>query len=169
MVDGDSASVAETCALLSALAGAPIHQRFAVTGSVNQRGEVQVIGGVNEKIEGFFDLCRARGLDGQGVLIPRANVKHLMLRADVVEAARAGQFHVYAIASVDEAIEILTGRTAGTRAPDGRFPPDTINDAVERTLEAFGDARREYDGMRYVDGGALSLGATTATPSRDVR
>ncbi|GAF78495.1 unnamed protein product, partial [marine sediment metagenome] len=103
-VEGDSASLAELCALISVLADAPIRQSLAVTGSVNQLGLVQPIGGVNEKIEGFFDVCKARGLSGeQGVLIPESNVKHLMLRRDVTEAARAGQFHVFAVKTVDEA------------------------------------------------------------------
>ena len=113
-VDGDSASSAELYALLSALAEVPLRQSLAVTGSVNQHGEVQAIGGVNEKIEGFFDICLARGLSGeQGVLIPAANVKHLMLRADVVDAVAAGSFHVYAVAHVDEGIVLLTGLPAG--------------------------------------------------------
>ena len=107
-VDGDSATVAELCALLSSLSGIPVRQGIAVTGSMNQLGEVQPIGGVNEKIEGFFDLCAARGLTGeQGVLIPKANVKHLMLRQDVVEAAAAGKFGVYPVETVDEGIEVL--------------------------------------------------------------
>ncbi len=113
-VDGDSASVAELCALLSALSGIPIRQSLAVTGSVNQHGQVQPIGGVNDKIEGFFDVCQARGLTGdQGVLIPRTNVKHLMLRPDVVDAVAAGKFHVYAMETVDEAIALLDRRTSG--------------------------------------------------------
>ncbi len=122
-VDGDSASSAELYALLSAIARVPITQSFAVTGSVNQSGEVQAIGGVNEKIEGFFDLCKARGLTGdQGVLIPEANVKHLMLRQDVVEAVAAGQFAVYPITTIDEGIEVLTGLPAGEPGGDGRYP-----------------------------------------------
>ena len=144
-VEGDSASLAELCALLSSLAAAPIEQRFAVTGSVSQHGEVQAIGGVNEKIEGFFDLCRARGLDGShGVLIPAANVKHLMLRRDVVQAAREGRFHVYAVDTVDAAIELLTGVAAGTREPDGAFPAGSINDRVAARLHAFAAARQQY-------------------------
>ena len=109
-VDGDSASSTELYALLSAIVWSADQQSYAVTGSVNQNGRVQAIGGVNEKIEGFFDLCKARGLTGeQGVLIPSANVKHLMLRRDVVEAAEAGQFHIYAVDAIDQGIEILTG------------------------------------------------------------
>ena len=120
-VEGDSASSTELYALLSAIAQVPIKQTLAVTGSVDQHGRVQAIGGVNEKIEGFFDLCQARGLTGdQGVLIPATNVKHLMLRSDVVEAVKAGQFHVYPIAHVDEGIELLTGLPAGE--PDNARP-----------------------------------------------
>jgi len=134
-VDGDSASSAELYALLSDLAGAAIRQSLAVTGSVNQHGEVQAIGGVNEKIEGFFDCCAARGLTGdQGVLIPESNVKHLMLRRDVVEAVEAGRFAVYPIRNVDEGIEQLTGIVAGERGRDGRFPADSINGRVEAKL-----------------------------------
>jgi len=120
VVEGDSASVAELCALLSALSEIPIRQSLAVTGSVNQLGQVQAIGGVNEKIEGFFDVCQARGLTGrQGVLIPAANVKHLMLRADVVQAAAEGKFHVFPITTIDEAISVLAGVPAGERDEQG--------------------------------------------------
>jgi lon-related putative ATP-dependent protease len=137
-VEGDSASSAELYALLSSLADVPLRQSIAVTGSVNQQGEIQPIGGVNEKIEGFFDTCNARGLSGeQGVLIPAANVKHLMLRRDVVEAVEQGRFSVHAIASIDEGLEILSGIPAGERGEDGRFPPDSINDRVERRLVGF--------------------------------
>jgi len=135
MIEGDSASSAELYALLSALSGLPIEQSIAVTGSVNQHGEVQPIGGVNEKIEGFFDVCRARGLTGaEGVLIPASNVKHLMLREDVVEAARAGRFHVWAVRSVDEGIALLTGLPAGERDADGKFPEGSVNGKVEARL-----------------------------------
>src|SRR5262249_44828695 len=113
-VEGDSASLAELYALLSALAQVPLRQALAVTGSVNQHGQVQAVGAINEKIEGFFDICKARGLSAdQGVLIPAANVKHLMLRQDVVEAAAAGRFHIYPIATVDEGLEVLAGLPAG--------------------------------------------------------
>jgi lon-related putative ATP-dependent protease len=136
MVEGDSASTAELCALLSVLAGAPIKQSLAVTGSVNQHGEIQAIGGVNEKIEGFFDTCAGRGLDGsQGVLIPKANVAHLMLREDVRQAAEAGRFAIYPVTTVDEAIALLTGLEAGERGGDGLFPEGTINRRVEDRLE----------------------------------
>jgi lon-related putative ATP-dependent protease len=136
-VEGDSASSAELYALLSSLAGIPLSQSLAVTGSVNQRGEIQAVGGINEKIEGFFDVCRARGLTGrQGVVIPEANVRHLMLREDVVEAVRAGTFHVHAIATVDEGLALLSGLQAGAPGKDGRFAEGTFNAAVERALEA---------------------------------
>ena len=134
-VEGDSASVAELCALLSALAELPLRQSLAVTGSVNQRGEVQAIGGVNFKIEGFFDICQARGLTGdQGVLIPASNVKHLMLRHDVVAAARAGRFAVYAVSTVDQALELLTGVVAGCPDSTGAYPRETVNGRVEQRL-----------------------------------
>ena len=144
-VEGDSASAAELFALLSALAELPLRQSLAVTGSINQLGEVQAIGGVNEKIEGFFDLCNARGLVGkQGVLIPRANTIHLMLRPDVVEAAAQGRFHVYAIGSVGEGISLLTGREAGQRGADAAFPPDSVNGRVEARLRAFAAASQGF-------------------------
>ncbi len=144
-VDGDSASSAELYALISALSEVPINQSFAVTGSVNQAGEVQAIGGVNEKIEGFFDVCRARGLTGsQGVLIPRSNVQHLMLREDVVEAARKGEFAIYAVEHVNQGIEILTGIKAGDRGSDGRFPAGTINRSVEDKLKTFAERARAF-------------------------
>ncbi len=127
-VEGDSASSAELYALLSALADVPLSNSIAITGSVNQHGDVQAIGAVNEKIEGFFDLCKLRGLTGrQGVIIPSANVTQLMLRDDVVEAVAAGQFSVYAVQTVDEGLEILTGVAAGTRDALGRFPAGTLN------------------------------------------
>jgi predicted ATP-dependent protease len=137
-VEGDSASGAELYALLSALAGLPIKQGIAGTGSVNQHGDVQAIGGVNEKIEGFFDICRAHGLTGdQGVLIPHSNARHLMLREDVVAAVRAGQFHIWAARTIDEGIEILTGTPAGTRDFEGQYPEDSANGRVDRRLREF--------------------------------
>jgi predicted ATP-dependent protease len=143
-VEGDSASSAELYALLSALAGAPIRQSLAVTGSVNQHGQVQAIGGVNEKIEGFFDVCSARGLSGdQGVLIPASNVKHLMLRRDVVEAVRDGKFHIYSVETIDQGIEILTGIPAGDPDAAGKFPPDSINGRVEARLIELAEKRLE--------------------------
>ena len=148
-VEGDSASLAELCALLSSLAEVPIKQCFAMTGSVDQNGHAQAIGGVNEKIEGFFDVCRARGLAGdQGVIIPATNVKHLMLRADVVEAVRNGSFHIHAIDNVDQAIEILTGESAGVPGPDGSYPAGTINDQVARRLADFAEKAAAY-GRRF--------------------
>jgi lon-related putative ATP-dependent protease len=144
-VEGDSASSAELYALLSALAEAPIKQSFAVTGSVNQFGEVQAIGGVNEKIEGFFDICNARGLTGeQGVLIPISNVKHLMLRRDVIEAVQAGQFQIYPVQTIDQGIEILTGLEAGKRNAEGEFPEGSINHRVKARLIDFADKRRAF-------------------------
>lgn len=144
-VDGDSASSTELYALLSALSDVPIKQSIAVTGSVNQRGEVQAIGGANEKIEGFFDICKDRGLSGdQGVMIPKANIVHLMLREDVVAAVEAGQFHIWAVETIDEGIEILTGVTAGARDESGHFPENSINYRVEARLRRFALDRRAY-------------------------
>ena len=144
-VDGDSASSAELYALLSALSGAPINQSFAVTGSVDQNGHVQAIGGVNEKIEGFYDVCEARGLTGrQGVLIPASNVKHLMLNHRVVEAVRRGRFAIHAVSTIDEGIEILTGIKAGTRGADGKFPEETIGARVEAKLLALAESRKAF-------------------------
>jgi lon-related putative ATP-dependent protease len=144
-VEGDSASMAELCALLSALADVPIKQSWAMTGSVNQHGEAQPIGGVNEKIEGFFDVCQARGLPGeQGVIIPVSNVKDLMLRPDVVEAVRAGRFHVHAVQTVDRALELLTGMPAGERDEEGNFPEGSINQRVEARLIDLVEKQRMY-------------------------
>ncbi|MGA2794903.1 MAG: AAA family ATPase [Roseiarcus sp.] len=155
-VEGDSASSAELYVVLSALADVRLRQDLAVTGSVNQHGEVQAIGGVNEKIEGFFDICRARGLNGtQGVLIPQSNVQHLMLRKDVVEACAASRFAVYSIANIDEGIALLTGVPAGERGADGAYPPDSVNRRVEDRLRAFASIRRNF-GKR--DGGDVSEG-----------
>jgi predicted ATP-dependent protease len=145
-VEGDSASLGELCALLSALAQVPIRQSLAVTGSVNQFGEVQAIGGVNEKIEGFFDLCSAQGLSGeQGVVIPRANVRHLMLREDVVAAAAAGRFRVHAVETVDEAMHILTGLEPGEPDSKGMIPRHSLNQKVAEALAEMA-ARRHAAG-----------------------
>jgi lon-related putative ATP-dependent protease len=134
-VDGDSASSTELYALLSAISGVPIRQSLAVTGSVNQYGKIQPIGGVNEKIEGFFDICATRGLTGvQGVLIPAANEKNLMLRHDVVDAVRAGRFHVYAVETVEQGIEILTGTPHGRQDASGHYPFETIGARVRLRL-----------------------------------
>jgi lon-related putative ATP-dependent protease len=142
-VEGDSASAAELIALLSAVAGLPLRQDLAITGSVNQHGDIQPIGGVNEKIEGFFEICAARGLTGtQGVIIPASNVQHLMLREEVVEACAAGRFAIHAVSGIDEALALLTGRVAGTRGTDGRFPYGTVNGRVEAALARFARLHR---------------------------
>ena len=144
-VEGDSASVAELSALLSSLSRLPIRQNIAVTGSVNQLGRVQAVGGVNEKIEGFFDVCRERGLDGShGVIIPQDNVKHLMLREDVVDAVRQGEFRIFAVRHIDEAITILTGVNAGQRDEDGEFPEGSVNALVEQQLVEYATARKSF-------------------------
>lgn len=144
-VDGDSASSTELYALLSALSDTPIRQDLAVTGAVNQHGEVQAIGGANEKIEGFFDICSARGLSGeQGVLIPQSNVKNLMLRRDVLDAVGDGRFHIFAVSTIDEGIEVLTGVNAGERDAKGAFPPTSINGLVEQRLNQLADQRRAF-------------------------
>jgi lon-related putative ATP-dependent protease len=144
-VEGDSASMAELCAVLSALTQVPIRQGIAITGSVNQHGQAQPIGGVNEKIEGFFEVCRDAGLNGeQGVIIPRPNVKHLMLRQEVLEAVAAGRFRVWAVETVDQALAILTGLDAGERGADGRFPEGSLNARVEAQLAAFTEQARAF-------------------------
>lgn len=143
-VDGDSASSTELYAILSSLAEIPIQQGIAVTGSVNQNGEVQAIGGVNYKVEGHYDICRLKGLTGnQGVLVPRANMRHLMLRADVVDAVKAGKFHVYAVGTIDEGIEVLTGVTAGARESDGSYTGGSVNDRVQKKLQLFAERQRQ--------------------------
>ncbi len=143
-VDGDSASSTEIYALMSALSRLPIRQDLSVTGSINQWGEIQPIGGVKEKIEGFFEICSVRGLSGtQGVLIPIQNVPDLMLKTEVVEAVAAGQFHIYAITTVDEGIELLTGIPAGKRDSAGNYPPGSVNFLVERRLTELAEALRE--------------------------
>jgi len=137
-IDGDSASSAELYALLSSLSGCPIRQGIAVTGSVNQLGEVQPIGGVNEKIEGVFRMCKTRGLTGgQGVMIPATNVVNLMLSREVIDAVRAGRFHIFAVSTIDEGIEVLTGRSAGKLRKDGSWTPGSINDLVQRRLRSL--------------------------------
>ncbi|MBE6445454.1 MAG: ATP-dependent protease [Alphaproteobacteria bacterium] len=137
-VDGDSASSTEYYCLLSAISGIPIKQSIAVTGSINQFGEIQPIGGVNEKIEGFFDVCAHHGLNGEhGVIIPRTNVKDLMLREDILKAVEGGLFHVWAIDTVDDGIEILTGVKAGVAGKNGQFPKGTVNRKVQDSLEYF--------------------------------
>lgn len=144
-IEGDSASSAELYALLSAIADVPLRQSLAVTGSVDQHGNIQAIGGVNEKIEGFFDVCAARGLTGeQGVVIPATNVRHLMLRPDVVEAAGAGRFHIYAVRTIDEGIALLTGMPAGDLDEKSEFPPGTVNRRVRDRLVAFAEMRKAF-------------------------
>lgn len=144
-VDGDSASSAELYALLSAIGEIPLKQSLAVTGSVNQQGEVQAIGGVNEKIEGFFDICKARGLTGeQGVLIPASNIKHLMLREDVIQAVEAGEYHIYPVGTIDEGIEILTGLEAGERDDMGAYPDESVNGRVQAALNRLAARRRAF-------------------------
>ena len=153
MVDGDSASLAELCALLSVLADKPINQSFAVTGSVNQLGAVQAIGGVNQKIEGFFDVCKAKGFtSNQGVLVPATNMKHLMLRDDVVEAVAREEFRIYAVETADQAIEILTGVEAGARNEEGEFPENSINFLVEQCLISLAVLRRRFSEKEKQDG-----------------
>ena len=143
-VEGDSASSTELYALLSALSGLPIKQGIAVTGSVNQQGEVQAIGGVNEKVEGFFDVCQAQGLTGeQGVIIPQSNMANLMLRENVVEAVVAKKFSLWAIKTINDGIEILTGVPAGERGPNGQFPEGTVNGRIEQRLREFGERLKE--------------------------
>jgi predicted ATP-dependent protease len=142
-IDGDSASSTELYAVLSSLSGIPIKQGIAVTGSVNQKGRVQVIGGVNQKVEGFFEVCREKGLTGeQGVIIPFSNVQNLMLRKDVVDAVRKRQFHVYRVSTVEEGIEILTGVRAGRPDGEGRYPPGTVFGEVQKKLKAYIDRAR---------------------------
>jgi predicted ATP-dependent protease len=144
-VEGDSASLAELCVLLSELAGLPLRQDLAVTGSVDQLGNVQAVGAINEKIEGFFDACAERGLTGgQGVLIPATNADHLMLRPDVVAAAEAGRFRVWTVRHVDEAIELLTGRPAGDRNEEGDYPEGSVNALVEERLAIFAASARAF-------------------------
>lgn len=144
-VEGDSASSTELYGLLSSLAGLPVRQGVAVTGSVNQRGQLQPIGGANEKIEGFYAVCKTKGLTGeQGVIIPRANVKNLMLKPEVVEAVDQGRFHIWAVDHVDQGIEILTGVPAGERQPDGTWPEDTVNYRVDKRLREMAEALRKF-------------------------
>ncbi|HXV84458.1 MAG TPA: AAA family ATPase [Candidatus Binatia bacterium] len=144
-VDGDSASSTELYAILSSLSEIPIRQGLAVTGSVNQNGEIQAIGGINQKIEGFYDVCRLKGITGdQGVLMPRSNLRNLMLRPDVVQAVRDGKFHIYAVTSIDEGIEVLTGVPAGERDPNGHYPEGSINGRVEQKLRQFSEQLRQF-------------------------
>lgn len=146
-IEGDSASSTELYAILSSLSDLPIRQDIAVTGSVNQKGEIQPIGGVNQKIEGFFDVSKANGLTGnQGVMIPCQNIRNLMLREDVIKAVKDGQFHIYAVKTIDEGIEILTGMPAGEKQPDGRYPEGTVNYRAEKRLRELAEGVKEYYG-----------------------
>jgi predicted ATP-dependent protease len=146
MVDGDSASAAELFAILSCLSNRPIRQGIAVTGSVSQLGECQPIGGITRKIEGFFDVCEARGLTAeQGVIIPKRNINDLMLRKDVIEAVEGGKFHIYAIEDMDEGIEILTGVSAGKRDNNGNYPKDTLNYLVMERLKVMSELIKESE------------------------
>lgn len=145
-IDGDSASSTEVYAILSSLAEIPIRQEVAVTGSVNQNGEIQPIGGVNQKIEGFFDVCRARGLTGtQGVMIPHQNIGDLMLRKDIVTAVSEGKFHIYPVKTIDQGIEILTGVPAGEKKPDGTYPEGTVNFRVNKKLTDLAKSMKEFE------------------------
>jgi predicted ATP-dependent protease len=154
-IAGDSASAAEMYALLSSLAGLPIEQGVAVTGSVNQKGEIQPISAINEKIESFFDVCRMQGLTGtQGVILPPQNIDDLMLREDVIDAIASGRFHLYPTAYIDDGLPILTGMPAGTYRPGKGYPPDSVNGRVDATLRRF--AEQWY---------ALQRGEISTTPA----
>ncbi len=145
MIDGDSASAAELIVLFSSLSGVPVKQSLAITGSVNQKGQIQPIGGVNEKIEGFFEVCKAKGLTGeQGVVIPFQNVKNLMLKKSVVEAVKAGKFHIYPVETIEQATETMTGKEAGKRGDSGKFKRGTINYLVDKKLREFAEDYRKF-------------------------
>jgi ATP-dependent Lon protease len=145
-VDGDSASSTEIYALASALSGLPLRQDIAVTGSINQQGDIQAIGGVNEKIEGFFDVCRIKGLTGtQGVMMPESNVEDLMLREDVLDAVAAGKFHVWPVVKVEQGIELLTGIAAGKKNGDGKFEPGTVLALIDERLHAMAKTLKEFE------------------------
>ncbi|MGB4223838.1 MAG: S16 family serine protease, partial [Syntrophorhabdus sp.] len=150
MIEGDSATCAELYALLSSISGVPLKQSFAVTGSMDQNGDVQPIGGVNQKIEGFFELCKMRGLDGShGVIIPGRNMKHLVLREEVIDAVREGKFSIYTIDRMEEGLEILTGMSAGELDENGTYPEGTINYLVAKRLTEIGEAlekKKEKEG-----------------------
>jgi lon-related putative ATP-dependent protease len=164
-VEGDSASAAELLALVSALAEVPLRQGIAVTGSVNQHGEIQPVGAINEKVEGFFDACRVTGLTGlQGVIIPAANRRHLMLRRELVEAVDAGRFHVYPVTTVDEAMELMAGLPAGSRDPTGTFPEGSINHRVESRLRRFAETLREFNAPVAAEPGLEAGSASLVLP-----
>lgn len=154
-IEGDSASAAELCALLSALGDIPLKQSLGITGSVNQHGEIQAIGGVCEKIEGFFDICNARGLTGkEGVIIPEANIRDLMLRERVIEAVKEGKFNVYAVTHIEQAMELLTGLPAGTADMEGLYPPESINGLIQIRLAEWTALRQQYAGQLQESGGS---------------
>jgi predicted ATP-dependent protease len=143
MVEGDSATCAEACALLSVLANVPLKQSLAITGSMDQRGRVQPVGGTNEKIEGFFDVCRLTGLTGeQGVVLPAANLQNLMLREDILEAVEEGEFHIFAVSTIDEAMELMTDEAAGSKDEAGDYPPGSINQRALASLKQLGENLR---------------------------
>jgi predicted ATP-dependent protease len=144
-IEGDSASSTELYSILSALSNVPIKQNIAVTGSVNQKGEVQAIGGVNEKIEGFYEICKLKGLTGeQGVMIPESNVQNLMLKEELVEAVKAEKFNVWSVKTIDEGIEVLTGKKAGQKLGNGFFEDGTINQLVDKQLRQMADKLKDY-------------------------
>jgi predicted ATP-dependent protease len=152
-VEGDSASLGELCALLSAIGDLSIDQSLAVTGSINQHGQVQAIGAVNEKIEGFFDICKARGLTGrQGVIIPEANIGDLMLCEEVREAAARGEFQVYAARHADQVMAMLTGMTAGAPDAEGLYPPNSCNGRVQMRLFEWTTLRQRYSTSGVIQG-----------------
>ncbi|MCK4846348.1 MAG: ATP-dependent protease, partial [Deltaproteobacteria bacterium] len=166
-IEGDSATCAEVYALMSSLSGQPIKQSIAVTGSMNQHGEVQPIGGVNEKIEGFFDVCVAKGLTGtQGVIIPKRNLRNLMLKKSVRDAVAEGKFFVYPIEMVDEGMEILTGKTPGERGAKGEFPKGTINRLVADKLHELATGLKAF-GKPKVKHKAAPKDAKTTTLKKD--
>jgi predicted ATP-dependent protease len=147
MIEGDSATCAEFYALLSSISGVPLKQSFALTGSMDQNGDVQPIGGVNEKIEGFYHLCKIRGLDGShGVIIPRRNIKHLMLKQEVIDAVKDGKFSIYAIDRVEEGLELLSGMPAGELKDDGAYPEGSVNYLVMKRLEEISVALEKKKG-----------------------
>jgi len=144
-VEGDSASSTELYALLSSLADLPIKQSIAVTGSVNQKGEIQPIGGVTWKVEGFYEVCKAKGLTGgQGVIIPHQNVQHLMLKDELVQAVKEGKFHIWPVKTIDEGIEILTGVPAGEKDEQGSYPPESVHGRVSKKLQDFAEKLKEF-------------------------
>ena len=145
-IDGDSATIVQLCALISAIAGVPLRQDLAVTGSVNQFGDIQPVGGISEKIEGFFSICERKGLTGtQGVIIPRRNLPNLILNDHIEEVVNAGRFHIFAVDSIDEALEVLAGKEAGEAGEDGAFPEDSLNGMVYRELKNMAEIIHDYE------------------------